>query len=169
MEYILSQYFREDGHVKNNTSRYSYLYYTYCCRITGTCTRMYYTQNSTARKWHRLMLASKSLCGCLWTGIDLSLGIGIDFVLGEDRRWLGLESWSKFTWFSGRGSFKIDLFLEWGSKLTWLQCSGRNLLGFWVRDRNWIGVWVVIENDLFLIRESNLTSVLGAGRKGDWF
>ena len=50
-----------------------------------------------------------------------------------------LVSGSKFARCLRRG-IEIDLVLEWGSKLIWFQWWGRSLLGFCVRDRNWLGL-----------------------------
>ena len=82
-----------------------------------------------------IVLASKlpwMLCG--WSNrrdfivgdqswLDISVGIIIDLILCESRTWPGLESGSKFTWFSCPGACKIDVCLEWGSILTYF-CVG---------------------------------------------
>ena len=61
---------------------------------------------------------------------------------------LVLVSVLKPTWFLCRG-IEINLNLQWGSKLTWLQWWGRTLLDFCVRDRTWLGFSAGIEIDLF--------------------
>ena len=62
--------------------------------------------------------------------LDFSVGVRIDLVSCGGRKQLGLESRSELPCFSRRVACKIDLFLEWGYKLTRRQCWGRNKLGF---------------------------------------
>ena len=77
--------------------------------------------------------------------LDFSVGIRIDLVLCGGRQWLGSEPGSKLTWFSCRGACQIDLFLEWVSKITWLQWCGRNKLGFVCGSKiTWFRVWIEI-------------------------
>ena len=85
---------------RNNTSWYSYLYDTYCCGTTGTCTSMNNTQNNTGRKWH-----------------GFSVDIRVNLFLCGGRKRLGFESESKLTRFLCRGH-RNWLVLEWGSKWT---------------------------------------------------
>ena len=112
-------------------------------------------KNNTDRKWHGSRVGIEidvvvvwgveidlnfSVCGR--SRLDFNAGIRFDLVLCGGRKWLGLESGSKFTWFSCRGACKIDLFSEWWSKLTWFQCWGRNYLGFvWGTDIDLVSVW----------------------------
>ena len=102
----------------------------------------YNTQRNTARKWHGFSVGIE-IDLVVWvvkidgfcvdrSWLDFSVRIRIDLVLCGGRKWLGLESGSKWTWFSCRGACQIELFLEWRSKLIWLQCWGRNQLLFCV-------------------------------------
>ena len=84
--------------------------------------------------------------------LDFSAGIRIDLVLCGGRKSLGLESGSKLIWFSCRGASKLIL-LCGRPKLTWFQRMN------W----NWLGFFVVVENDLFLVSGSKLTRLLCRG------
>ena len=93
------------------TSSYLYSCGTCCCCITGTCTRVYNTQNNTGRKWHGFSadIEIDLVVECV-VGIDLISvwEIGIDSSVWEiriarfecrDRNWLGCVWGSKMTWF----------------------------------------------------------------------
>ena len=125
------------------------------------------------------------------TDFVFSVEIGIYLVFCGGRKWLDFSVWIETNSVFLK-SIKIDLILEWGSKLTWFQWWDQKLLGFCVGDRNWLGVslgfeidflvrgveidfvmfgpiivWchVWIDIDLVLARESRLTCFFCAGRK----
>ena len=80
--------------------------------------------------------------------LDFIVGIRNDLVLCGGRKWLGLESASKLTWFSCRRTCKIDLF--YSGDRNWLDFSvgvETNLVCVW--DRNWLDFIVRTEVDLF--------------------
>ena len=100
-------------------------------------------------------------------------GIELDLISCEDRNWLsffvGVEM-TLFQYLDGnqpglRRGIKINLNVEWRSKLASFQWWGRISLVFYVRDRNRIGFSVGIELDFFFLRGSKSPSALCAGRR----
>ena len=80
----------------------------------------------------------------VWGSIGLVLVRGSKltcFLCGWSKlTWLRCEGWN-LTWFQRRDEMHYCRLLCGRSKVTWFQCRGRN----------WLGFWVPVENDFFLI------------------
>ena len=105
--------------------------------------------------------------------LGFSLGIEMDLVLCEGRKWLvfsvrvdwlgfcvGDRNWqfkcADRKWLGFVWALKSTWLLCRWSKLTWCQCRRSKLTWFQLRNRNWLGFYVRVGNDLVLVSGSKL-------------